>query len=351
MAYITNLFITSPAVGSAVGTTRQAIIVGQSRRSIPAILQVNLGSGDLSSSWGLVAGGVCDEYSWTEDKQIVWVEGVEHRRFPARYYGCIWVPQGRRATGAAISSEKLYLATERTRCTVCTTDEPLFGSEEGFCVEEYEEYRAPAAKCGQETHNTRALVWERALSYAQLQHLTNQLYGAVNTSIMSFQIGSIPKIGGMYAPTVASGAPPGRPAPWLLAGLVAVILVLLPGGEAATTKSFHQSEEGCNCLRNCEIFDMDDCTDDTETNRRVFEEAWKHVPNGNDNMCKALQAMAFCSVRQAELSVGDDEVVLCQGIAKQIGCSVDCGGAVRRGQGTLPAIILAAVAVAALAAA
>lgn len=344
MAYITNLFITSPTAESSTG---QAIVVGQSRRSIPAVLQVNLGSGDLSSSWGIVAGGICDEYSWTEDKRILWNDGVEQRRYPARYSGCIWVPQGRHATGAAMSQDKLYLATERSRCTVCTTDEPLFGAEdEGFCVEEYEEYRAPAATCGQETHNTRPLVWERALSYEQLQHATNQLYGAVNTSIMSFQIGSIPKIGGMYAPKVLSGALPGRPTPWLL--LVAVIVALLPGAEAVT-KSFHQSEEGCNCLRNCEIFDMGDCSDDTETNRGVFEAAWDKMPSGNDNLCKALQAMAFCSVRQAELTVGHDEVVLCQGIAKQIDCDVDCGAAMRQGQRILPGVILLTLAVAALA--
>jgi hypothetical protein len=347
MAYITNLFITSPTTESAGG---QAVVVGQSRRSIPAVLQVNLGSGDLSSSWGIVAGGICDEYSWTEDKRILWDDGVEIRRYPARYSGCIWVPQGRHATGAAMSKEKkLYLATERTRCTVCTTDEPLFGTEEGgFCVEKHEEYRAPAAKCGQETHNTRPLVWERALTYEQLQHLTNQLYGAVNTSIMSFQIGTIPKIGGMYAPRVVSAAPPSRPAPWLLVCLVAVVLALLPGAEA-TTKSFHQSEEGCNCLRNCEIFDMGDCSDDTETNRGVFEAAWDKMPSSNDNLCKALQAMAFCSVRQAELTVGHDEVVLCQGIAKQIGCDVDCGSAMRRGQRIVPGVILLTLAVAALA--
>ncbi|CAK0902958.1 unnamed protein product [Prorocentrum cordatum] len=346
LAYVTNLFITSPASGSVA----QAIIVGQSRRSIPAIMQVNLGSGDLGSSWGLIAGGICDEYSWTEDKRIVWVEGTEHRRYPARYYGCIWVPLGRQATGAAISNEKLYLATERTRCTVCTTDEPVFGSDEGFCVEEHEEYRAPAAKCGQEAHNTRPLIWERALSYDQLQHLTNQLYGAVNTSIMSFQIGEIPKIGGMYAPKIASGAPPSGPAPWLTVVALVVILALLPGVEATTTKSFHQSEEGCNCLRNCEIFDMGDCSDDTETNRRAFEEAWAKLPDGSDNLCKALQAMAFCSVRQAELDVGHEEVVLCQGIAKQIGCEVDCGGAARRGRRwILPSAVLVAVAAAALA--
>merc|ERR1712019_44903 len=91
----------------------QALIVGQSRRSIPAVMQVNLigAAADLASHWGIIAAGVCDEYSWTEDKRIVWVKGTEHRRYPARYYGCIWVPRGRIATGAVVSKEMLYVAT------------------------------------------------------------------------------------------------------------------------------------------------------------------------------------------------------------------------------------------------
>lgn len=327
MAYVTNLFVVSTVLGSSP----QALIVGQSRRSIPAVMQVNLGDDDLASSWGIIAAGVCDEYSWTEDKRIVWVEGVEHRRYPARYYGCIWVPRGRIATGAVVSNGMLYVATERTRCTVCTVEEPLFGRNDGFCVEEHEEYRHPGAVCGQEAHNSRPLVWERALTESQLQRETNQLYGAVNMSIMSFQIGVIPRLGGMYAPKIKSAAFRGQPSSWLFLLLVVFISSLLPNGDA-TTKSFHQSEEGCNCLRNCEIFDMGDCGDDTEHNRRAFEEAWNKLPKGNDKLCDALKAMSFCSVRQAELTVGYEEFVMCNGIAKQIDCDVDCGTAARLGQ-------------------
>merc|ERR1712039_70958 len=113
----------------------------------------------------------------------------------------------------------------------------------------------------------------------------------------------------MYAPKIASAAFRRQLSSWLLVVLVVtLVLSILPDGEA-TTKSFHQSEEGCNCLRNCDIFDMGTCGDDTEHNRREFEKAWNKLPKGNDNLCDALKAMAFCSVRQAELTVGYDEFV------------------------------------------
>merc|ERR1719401_1045008 len=154
----------------------------------------------------------------------------------------------------------------------------------------------------------------------------------------------------MHASEIVSAAFAGRPAGWALWGLAALLLWLLPAGEAST-KSFHQTEDGCNCLRNCEIFDMGDCSDDSLKNKEVFEAGFDKVPNSDGDLCKALQAMAYCGARQTGVDIGQDEIVLCQGIAKQIGCNVNCGGAVRRGQGVLLVSAVAALAVIGLAAA
>merc|ERR1711939_425260 len=104
-------------------------------------------------------------------------------------------------------------------------------------------------------------------------------------SVMSFKIGSIPTLRAMYVPMIRSGAVR-MSLPWLACMLAAVtarvpwplaaMLLLLPSlpGTEAATKSFHQTEDGCNCLRNCEIFGdkggMGDCSDDGEKNKQVF---------------------------------------------------------------------------------
>mmetsp|Transcript_66897 Transcript_66897/g.145894 ORF Transcript_66897/g.145894 Transcript_66897/m.145894 type:complete len:546 (+) Transcript_66897:23-1660(+) len=226
VSYITNIFVVDPETpeGSA-----HAVIVAQSRKDIPTLLQLDLKRSDSASSWGLVAGGLCDEYSWTEGSRILY-EGdsdIEVKVFPTRHYGCVWIPRGRQATGAVLDGRRLYVATERLRCTVCTIEETFFGTSTKFCIEEHEDYRAPAAVCGQEEHNTRQMVWERALSNEQLQHATNQLYGAVNASIISFMIGEIPSPGQIYATKLPSRAP--RAIPGLLLGLGLVAIALRSG--------------------------------------------------------------------------------------------------------------------------
>merc|ERR1712110_570026 len=144
--------------------------------------------------------------SWTDEKRKIGEDGVDY--WPTRYYGCVWMPKGRIATGAILSNDgRLFVAATAQRCTVCCETDTDFDSQrEAFCIEEHEDYRAPAAVCGQHYQNKRAFVRERSLDVSQLQRETNSLAGGENLTVIEFQLGRIPVLGGTFAPKIRSSA-------------------------------------------------------------------------------------------------------------------------------------------------
>jgi hypothetical protein len=269
----------------------------------------------------------------------------------------VWFPKGRIATGAVLSSDgQLYIAAKAERCTVCVEAETDFDSEtSSFCVQEFEDYRAPAGICEQHPQNKRAFVRERMLTLAQLQRESNSLAGGENLTVIQFQLGSIPVRGELHAPTLRSAASrtskigstlaivfglalsrTGTSNPVIWAATVVFAASQFPvvmAGTHARTQAFHQHENDCNCLLGCKILGEDNgpCSDKNDENARAFENALANVPDDDGATCDLLKCMAYCGGPKEDKTgmFGRPEELLCSSVAKQIGCSMDCSGSHR----------------------
>jgi len=347
-------------------------VVGNSMKGMPALMQMDLRNTNKlndGNNWGIIAAGVCDEYSWTEDKKKRYSSGEEAstsiRYWPIRYYGCTWIPKGRVASGAVLSPDgRLYIAARRNRCTVCTEEEKEFTAKGGFCVEEFEDYRSPASECGQHEHNKRPFVRERMLSVAELQRESNTLAGGENFTLIEFQLGKIPEAGEMHAPVIKSHAARSWSSLGMMLGIVLCTLgnanplhqasgrlavrrldlvtalafltmvAYIPAAAGTQAKAFHQLEHGCQCLLGCTILgeDSDECTDNNRENAIIWERRLAAVPNDDRSTCDLMKCIAYCAGPEASGStqmMGRQDEMLCASIAKQIDCQMDCSGAHR----------------------
>jgi hypothetical protein len=343
-------------------------VVGNSQRGVPVVMQLDLSNQDkLHGNWGVIAAGHCDQYSWTEGKKKLIIEGSVKRFWPTRLHGCVWMPKGRVATGAVLSNDgRLFIAAKAQRCTVCTETETEFDNgRTPFCIEEFEDFRAPAAICGQHAQNIRPFVRERSLDIAQLQRETNSLAGGENLTVIEFQLGTIPLKGAIHGPMMRSF---GRRTsePWILLtgsllalgaasswpsrhiarfatiSVFAWLAIALPKADALT-KPFHAQEHDCKCLLGCKILgeDSGDCNDQSDNNAHLFEARFASVPDDDSSMCDLLQCMAYCGgpMEKGTQMFGRSEELLCSSLAKQINCAMDCSGAYRNVLPALPLII------------
>lgn len=251
---------------------------------------------------------------------------------------------------------------ERLRCTVCVEEEPVFGTGEPYCLREEEDYRSPSAKCEQFPWNTRPRLSARAqlLTNEQLTVETNEHYSGVNTSIMHFIVGDIPSEGQLFAPFVESASHRSTAVSTAVLVLAALLpqrggalgaLLALAVGADAKTKILHLHENECKCIGGCGLFQgsYGDCTDQGDHNAKLFSRAVDRLPDNEAKICELLQCLSFCNGpwggSKGRVNIADTPTqALCAGIAKEIGCNVDCGAAVRHGLSRL--LALAAVAVA-----